>query len=167
MKFIDTNRYGRSKLLPEEKEFLQKLVPFAELISSQIKEKSDFYGINSPFGIFPSLIIAMIVIRTNWGEVKQVKKLNNLMCLLSDESWKGKTELIEGKKYRSYQSWLDFSIDFSDYVTFFKSKEYTDILLRSSYQEQLDKIANINDSGTLIYANIESIVIKYGLWEFD
>lgn len=167
MRIVDTNRYKRKNLKEDQKEFIRKIVPFAQIMQEKIRDKSDLIGISPSYGIYPSIIIALVITKTNWGKHKLVEKDNNLLLIESDDIWKGKTVRFEGKHYKSYSSWLDFSIDFSDEVTFNQKNKYIEIIKTASLDEQIKKISKLDDSQINFCDIIEEIISDYGFWEFD
>jgi hypothetical protein len=85
--------------------------------------------------------------------------------LEKDEYSRGKGFEWEGKVYKTYDNWLDFSIDLADHYVF--SNKYNAVLLARNIDEQLD-ILSVTDGYSALYCGIlEGIIERYGLWEFD
>jgi len=73
--------------------------------------------------------------------------------------------MYDGKIYKSYDNWLEFAIDLSDYYTF--TKRYTDILKARNLEEQLDLLPNLQEYPRQYCATLEKMIEDFGLWEFD
>ncbi len=110
-------------------------------------------------------MIAECIAKSDWGAKDLARKENNLALLKGDEFYKGKTVLYDGERYKTYDNWLDFSIDFSDYIVF--SGKYTKVLSQYNLEQQLDELNKIQDYSQSYSDTIETLIRMYGLWEFD
>lgn len=163
--FIDFKRYKRNSLTQDQKEFLHVLVPFGRMVQDQTKLKALLAGIKSKNGIASSIICSEAIIKSNWNRHKIAEKYNNLTLLESDEYCGIKGKEFEGKRYRYYDSWLDFSVDLSDYYVF--SGLYQEVLLARNLDEQIDLISLINPTNDKYCDMMLSLIESLGLWEFD
>jgi len=164
-------KFKRPSLTQEQMGFIQGFIPFSLVMHSQLLMK--IRGrIQSPHGIFPSVIMADIIARGNWGQLKPADEWNNLGMLRKDSApkVKHKTKKWDGlgkeEAFRVYDTWYDFSIDMTDHYAF--SGYYDELLAASNSDEQLKCLAKIYDLQNIpIYAKIDSTVADYGLTEFD
>lgn len=163
--FIDFKRHKRNDLTQDQKEFLHVLVPFSKVVQEQCKTKARLSGIGDTNGIYSSIICAEAIIRSNWNTNKISEKYNNLMMLEVDEFYWSKGKEYNGKRYKFYDSWLDFAIDLSDYYVF--SGLYSEALNEKSLDKQVDIISLINAPSSDFCGKIESLIESLGLWEFD
>ncbi len=126
----------------EQTEFLQKLIPLCNKISEYTKLKGEFLGIETPVGFHVGLLIAEIIIQSDWGrkEISQPiyinRYSNNLALLPGGQYWQGKTNCHEGIEYRAYKDWKTFAIDYSDYLTF--SRGFDDVLKEYGCRRQIE-----------------------------
>lgn len=162
---LDQARYKRPELEAYQKDFLARLVSFARFIQQQTYEKAILSRISTPAGVLASIVMADIAVTSNWGEHELSKKENNLLLLESGDHWHGKEVEFQNKKFKSYPNWLDFSIDLSDEITFFKRKQYEEVLRTESLESQLIALKNLRTTDHS--GRIEEIIERYGLWEFD
>lgn len=113
--------------------------------------KSDFIGIKSENGIYASLIMAEIIIQSNWGrhpiskhQFKAPKEdgsigskySNNLALLQPCSGQKVKVNTYGGIEYVAFKDWKTFATGYSDHLTF--SGKYDDILKESNLLNQIN-----------------------------
>jgi len=165
--FIDTRRYERGSLPEEKRDFLVRLVSFARLIQATTYDKCEILRIDSVMGICSSIVMGDIIIKSNWGTHLAASKESNLSLLEKTEYWKGKCIEIEGKGFRCYPSWLDFSLDWTDELTFYERGKYEDLLGAKNPDAQMDIMSNLQDDPTIYRGRILELIGRYGLWEFD
>ena len=165
--FIDMRRYGRQGLTAEQQDFLGKLVSFARLIQDTTYQKCAAVRVKSEMGICASLVMAHIIDMSNWGSHSIATKENNLSLLPKSEYWKGKSAEFGGVLYRSYNSWLDYSLDFTDELTFFERQKYMPLLQASNLDHQTEILSSLQHDSSKYRSRIEEIIGRLGLWEFD
>lgn len=162
------NRYNRNTLTVEQQDFLEKLVSFARLIQKFTHEKALEQQVASVRGIYASLVMAEIIHRSSWGTHVIALKENNLALLEKQDYWRGKSAEHEGISYRSYSSWLDFAIDYSDeFTNAFELKKYHKVFLAINLDAQVEIYADLQLDPTSCRGRIEKIIEHFGLWEFD
>lgn len=161
-------RYNRDSLKPEQQQFLEKLVSCARLIQAFTQEKCWQQGLYAQRGLLASIIMAAIIDASDWGENPIAKKESNLLLLEKQAYWLGKSVESKGKLYRSYASWLDFATDYSDELTnAFEIGKHEKVLMAKNLDVQLELFSKLQKNPTKYCGKIESIIEKYGLWEFD
>lgn len=165
--FIDPRRFQRAELSEEQSTFLVRLVSFARLIQNTTYDKCKMVRIDSPLGVCASLVMAHIIVRSNWGEHPVAVKESNLSLLEKSEYWRGKSFVYEHKEYRTYNSWLDYSIDLTDELTFFERQKYLPLLTATNLDAQIEVMSNLQDFPASYRSRIEELIERYGLWEFD
>lgn len=168
---INLSSYSRGQLTVEEQEFFAKLVPLAQLIQHWTYVKADFRGVPSRQGALTSLIVAEILIASDFGRhpVAQSelnsKYSNNLVLLPAGGYWKGKIQLYGGQQYRAYKTWRNFAEDYSDYLCF--SKEHDNLLISTSFVAQSACLALTKPSPIVYNRSIIQTINRLGLEEFD
>lgn len=163
--FISFNKFKRNELTVSQKEFLHVLVPFARLVQEYTITKCNLAGINSKQGINAAIIAAEAIIKSDWNTHKIAKKYNNLLLIEADDFWYGKDKELEGKFYRTYDSWLELAIDCSDYFVF--SDRYKEVLLSKNLDDQIDNFSKLDLNPTAYCSKIEELLRNLGLWEFN
>lgn len=125
-------------------DYLEKLIPLSRLISDWTRMKAEFIYLDSPGGIDSTIILAEILIRSEWGDHpvsrefvqgEKTKYSNNLSLLECGEHWRGKSNLYEGISYRAYKDWKVFAVDYSDHLTF--SRGYDEVLQETDFLDQI------------------------------
>lgn len=131
-------------------DFLEKIIPRALLIQEYCYYKAEFNNILSPAGVYPSVLVAEMLIRSDWGRhrvaheeivfetAKGVSKRysNNLVLLEVGKHWKGKSNIIDGINYRAYRDWQVFAADYSDHLVF--SGEFDNLLKEPNPTRQFE-----------------------------
>lgn len=112
-------------LTESQKEFISRLVPWGQLIQKQTFAKAKFYrDIHTTKGFFASIFIADCILMSEWESHPaskpkyKTKHGNNLGLLEVDSFWSETSLKIDGKEYKSFESWEDYAIHFSDWVVF-------------------------------------------------
>lgn len=124
MLLINLESYNRNSLSLDQQDFLTKIVPLSQLISNWIVGKCQFANKPTRHGIFPSIIMSEIILKSEWGSHPISKSeynnkySNNLTLLEADKFWNGKKQKFENKSYKAYKDWGSWSVDFSDYIVF-------------------------------------------------
>lgn len=165
--YIDPRRYQRTDLTEDQRDFLIRMVSFARLIQQTTYDKCAAVRIPTEVGICASLVLADCIVKSNWGSHPAAKKEDNLCLLIKTDYWRGKSATIDGIVYRSYQSWLDFSLDLTDELTFFERQKYLELLQATNLDAQVEIMSNLQDDPTSYRGRIEEIIERFGLWEFD
>lgn len=88
-----------------------------------------------------------------------------MFLLEKDEFSKNKGIEYDGKFYKCYDNWLDFTASLTDYYVF--TKKYYKVLLARNLDEQLDLLGQLQDYPKEYCDTIEVMIEKYGLFEFD
>lgn len=137
-------------LTNEQMQVVDRVLPFAILISDWSRLKAEFLNLHNPRGIYPSVILSEIIIQSNWMlhpiaqteiTIRSARKeshrySNNLALLPVNNGWRGKSNEFDGVEYRAYKDWQVFAIDYSDYLTF--TREFDDLLCEHSPERQLE-----------------------------
>lgn len=163
--FINFHKFERVKLSEKQKEFLHVLVPFGRIVQEYTKNKCKLSNINSKYGIFASIVIADVIIKSDWGTHKIAKKYNNLNLLEANDFWYGKTKQVDDKEYKTYDCWFDYAADLSDHFVF--SGDYLPVLISKNLDDQIDSIVLLNEQYPTYHSKIELLIESLGLWEFD
>lgn len=129
---LNINKGNRKGLSEEQRDFLIKASSLAKTISNWIDQKAIFLKIPNPTKIDSSIILAEMIIESQWGThplaqpFYNKKYSNNLTLIPADKYWQGKSHKYNGVSYRSYQDWITFATDYSDRIVF--SDKYKHIL---------------------------------------
>lgn len=139
-------------MTPKKLDFIRKVIPLSQLISEWTQAKSEFVGIQSKNGIFASLVMAEIVIQSEWGlhpiakyQFKTVKDStgnystkysNNLVLLQPEPGQKVKVNTYNDIDYIAFKDWKTFAIGYSDHLVF--SGKYKEILEEETLLGQID-----------------------------
>jgi len=169
---IDLVKYNRNSLTKHQKEFLEKLIPWARFIQEQTRIKANvFKKIKSPHGIFAGLVIADIIYYSNWGEhplaqEKYRNKLsNNLALLEANDYWSGKSIKYENQDYKLFNDWENFSIHYSDLIVF--SGWYSELLKCSRFDEQIFILSLIKPNPVYYNETVKKLIESFNLGEFN
>lgn len=135
MHYINGNLYRARGLDDSKIEFFQKIVPFGKSVSqfTIIKAHDREVPIETQHGIFPSVVIAFCIFRSNWGthpvsqpriegEIGEDGKRkwshgNNFALVPADKYWldrKNPTIKFDDTLYKSYRSEANAAVDLSD-----------------------------------------------------
>jgi len=164
-------KFKRPELSPEQMHFIQGFIPFSLVMHSQLLLK--IRGrIRSNKGILPSVIMADIIVRSQWGQLKPAAEWNNLGMLRKDSipKIKHKTKKWDGlgkeEPFRIYDTWYDFAIDMTDHYAF--SGFYDEIFLVGNSDEQTRHLMQVHRlQNTITYGTLEEIITDFGLTDFD
>jgi flagellum-specific peptidoglycan hydrolase FlgJ len=161
----------RSNLVKSQRDFLSKLIPLCRLISEWTYSKSEFIGVRSPRGVSTSLLLAEILLKSDWGThpISQMdffnKYSNNLSLELADDDWKGKSHTFREVKYKAYRDWESYGVSRSDEFVF--NEKYRELIKKARLLEQVKELSKFNEHPEKMCANIELYINAYQLWEFD
>lgn len=119
-----------TSLTKEQQEFLDKSISFSWYLQEQTKLKLQFFKKNNS-KISSTLLLAEILDRSKLGEhplskekyppVKDGSKwANNLTLVELDEFWVGKFIKYENTFYKSFKTWEEFGVHFTDTLVFHK-----------------------------------------------
>ena len=135
----------------EQHDFITKLIPLGVLLQEWTCSKTMFRGkVFSPVGVHAGLLIADICVMSEYGsspvsKPEYMKKdANNLVLLEAHKGWAGKPVTFNGKSYRTYKTWRDFAVDYSDHIVW--SDRFNDVLRTSSLLTQINAFASLRDS---------------------
>ena len=168
--FINIIKYNRNTLSDLEKLFLLKIVPIARLIQKWTKNKAEFVNKLSSHGIFSSIIIANIILKSEWGrhpisqEKFDGKYSNNLLLIKSNKFWTGRTHIYQNNQYKAYKDWEEFCVDYSDWVVF--SGLYDKVLDSSILEDQISFYVSAELLDLVYNTKIKNIIDYYNLREF-
>ena len=164
-------RFDRPKLPKEKLDFLQSLIPFGLVVQEQTTLKAEAEGILSPFGIYASVALADMIVRSNWGTVPAAVEASNLFSFKNDSLPEIRTKtkkLGEDKvKYRNFDTWYEFVNYLTNHYVY--SGLYESLLKERSPDRQADLLAEFYSLQNIdTYGNIlEEIIVDFGLVEFD
>lgn len=164
-------KFNRPSLSEEQMFFLQGIIPFGLILQGQVHIKTKGRLVSN--SILPSVLIADLAARSDWGRLKPASEWNNLGLLRKDTvpkiKHKTKRFNLSGKEeeaFRVYDTWYDFTVDMSDHIAF--SGYYDKLLLAKNSDDQLQELELIYKLQNIpIYDNIYRIVADYGLTELD
>ena len=159
--FINLKVHNRAELSAAEQEFLCKIVPLSRQLQCWTKGKAEFKNIPSPEGIHASIILGLILVRSNFGESYLCGVDCNYMSLEHTPRWTGKVTLYKDILYKSFKDISEFAINWSDEICFFG--EHKDTLRSKDFDFQL---RNLSQSPSE-YAMIRNIIDYFGLRDFD
>lgn len=162
-------RFERKHLTEKQLEFLQNLIPFGIVLQQQTYEKS-LGTVPTYNGLYASVAMSDIIVRTNWGTHPAVidHTVNNLGLLTkaSLPELACQTKKILGKQFRKYISWYEACDELSTYYVY--SGLFEKVLIAKNCDEQMDLMKDLYRLQNIeTFANIEEIIINYGLVEFD
>lgn len=146
-----------------KKDFLTKVIALGKYISNQITSKTELI-LGDSFYIYPSLLTANIVVKSNWGthpislEKCSGKSANNL-TLLKKSDWSGPSIKYEEDYYRIFKDWLSFATTWSDYLVFTQKELFE----ANNLDEQIKALSKMEDQPKLFHAKIETIIEFYRL----
>jgi len=155
----------RSALSQAQKEFLEKITPVGRHIQKQLYSGTRVIKpIYSPRGIHASIIIAEILVSSDWGTHPAIS-VNNLALLIAGPYWKGKTVEFDRVKYKSFSDWHEYTINYTDTVIF--TVLYEDVLRCLYHSNQIHLLEFIRTEIPDYYEQIYDTIEKYELKEFD
>lgn len=162
---------NRPNLSPEQMGFLQGFIPFSLVMNAQLLSKLSG-RIRTVKGILPSVILADMIVRSDWGRLKPAEEWNNLGMLRKDSvpKIKHKTKKWDGlgkeEPFRVYESWYDFAIDMTDHYAF--SGYYDELFAATNSDEQTKLMKKVYKLQNIVtYATLKEIIADYNLTEFD
>jgi flagellum-specific peptidoglycan hydrolase FlgJ len=162
---------GHTQVTKDKTDFIKKIVPWARLINEWTIYKADFALINSPRGIFTSLVLADIILMSEWGthpvsrSEYQNGYSNNLSLLKSNEYWDGKKRTYNNIEYKAFKDWESYAIEASDYLTF--SRQFDDLLREKSLNNQIELYSKFKEYPESYCDNIELLIRFYSLTKYD
>jgi len=183
--------YFKSRGLSDEKvDFLERLVPLSRTISSWTKDKAHDREepIPTKYGVFPSVILALCILRSIWGthpvaqrryewvekspegvEKKIWRHGNNLGRVYADRSWLERDRPYikhsDGAIYKSYREESAFAVDFSDIISYRYS--YKRLLLAEKLNEQIEAIAARAEHPETMKLSLGGIIYQLELYQYD
>ncbi len=109
-----------------QREFFFQAIALSHHLHNQLKCKLGlFYGFDEE--ISSTILLAEILYKSEFGDhplaqpfypKKSTKFANNLTLLEVDSSWEGKKLKWDGKEYKSFESFDDFCVHWTDLLTF-------------------------------------------------
>ncbi len=154
----------KEDLKPEELYFLRTIVPWTLYLNSQTRLKAKIIKRVSFIGVYPSLVLADILIKSEFGknpiakEIFRGRQSNNLTLMPVDEVWSGDKTKFLGTFYKMFETWEDFFIHWSDLLIFRCNLQNS-----TSYSEQLNAM-----SSDLVYnEKILTLIRDLNLTEYD
>jgi len=161
----------KNKLSKPERDFLNKITPLAITISQWTRDKAYFLKVPIKHSIYPSIIIADIIIESNWGthplaQPQYNKRYSNNLTLSEvDEIWEGKIQRYAKKEYKAFQDWAHFATDYSDRLIF--SHKYKSLFNTSDYKKQIESLSKYKPEPRHFAAKCETLLDFYFLFEMD
>lgn len=174
--FINLSKTERAKLNKEQQEFLLKIVPIGKYIQEQTFGKAQIKGYYAA-GMLTSVASAEIIYQSKWGQHpisqhrfkeekgKTSKYANNLALLESNQFWKGSTVLHESKEYRGYKNWMEFAVNYTDYLVF--SGDFKSFLQCPTVQGQVAILSLTKNNPKEYNGEILNLIKLLELTEFD
>lgn len=171
MAFFSINYGNRRTLSEEQKQFLLKVVPLAKTISSWVFAKEDFIK-SVPYKnlLSPSLVLADILINSNWGShplaqpFNNKRYSNNLSLLEKNSLWEGKIQKYEGKEYKAYVDWIHFATDYSDLIVFTDQRE---ILKYKTLEDQIKFLTKDRENSNILPSRFLTTLEFYSLLDLS
>lgn len=170
--YIDMTCDNRGSLTQNQKEFLERVIPWAKFIQDQTQAKAHvFKNIPSPFGIYASVVLADIIVKSNWGEhplsqpTYKRKAANNLCLLEATPEWSNEQIKYEGTEFKLFENFESFSIHYSDLIIF--SGNFKPLLDTASLEKQTQLMGLYNHSLESYNERLNIIISSFGLREFD
>ena len=170
--FVDLEKFNRSELTTEQKNFLERVIPWGKYIQEQTRRKAlALRSLPCRHGMFASIAISDILVQSNWGAhplalQKYKNKLSNNLAMIEvgNSSTKQKVK-YEGKEFKLFDDWEHFAVGYSDHIVF--SGKYDDMLCSTNlYQQQL--IYGVRKNNLEAYnERIFILTSLYRLEEFD
>lgn len=154
-----------------KQEFLLKVKPWAQLVQRYVTGKCQFRGIESRHGIFASLVAADILVSSEWGTHAVSRPEydgrpgNNLNLLESFKGYPGKSIVFDGVSYRSYKTWHEFVVDYSDHLVY--SDQYLNVLKASTVEEQVLSFSTKKLDKRVYNGRVSAMIDFYNLSELD
>jgi flagellum-specific peptidoglycan hydrolase FlgJ len=151
-----------------EQEFIDKIASHAQTISDWTLKKALFFKKPIKNTIKPSLVLADIIIESNWGthpiaqEFYNKKYSNNLSLIVADENWVGRVQKYAKVEYKSYKDWMTYTMDYSDSLIF--SAKMNPII---HTDDQIKVLAATKSDPTIFAAKAEALIDFYSLIDYD
>lgn len=169
---IDLKKSNRSTLTKDQKEFLERIIPWGVFLQEQTKIKASYFkGIDQSNGIYASIVLSFIIIESNWGthpvskDIYKSRPANNLCLLEADDYWEGRKLKLDDKLYRSFEDYEEFFIHYSDIIVF--SKWYKDLIETKNFNEQILIFCMQTSQKPYYNEKIKAMIELYNLGEFD
>jgi flagellum-specific peptidoglycan hydrolase FlgJ len=163
--------FHRGELDKAQKDFFMKVIPFARKVQEWTHLKSSFLNIDCPRGVLTSITIADIILASSWGNhpISKTEYLNrysnNLSLVEADDNWKGRVNVHEGKNYKAFKDWQEFSVSLSDDYCF---SRYFDLVLVCRKQEtQIQALSYTKPDYKAWAEAITQLISYYNLQEFN
>lgn len=126
-------------------------------------------------GLFPSVVMAQMIIESNWGKGKTVQDANNYFGIKADSSWKGQKKLFntpnDGQKqnyFRVYTSAKDSLIDHNNFLIQNPRYPKSGVFSSTTPEEQVMAIAKAGYAEDKnYYSKIMDIINSNNLKELD
>ena len=148
------------------------MIPIAKAISEYATNKCHFLRKRVIANISPSLLLAELIFRGDWGnhplsKEQLNKKLpaNNPLLLEMDTEWEGKVLQYEGKYYKSFKELMDMAVAFSDDLSFFG--RYDELYLIKDLNSQIKMFCLNSPDFSLHVAKLSAIIEFYDLQDFE
>lgn len=157
------NRAGLNK---SQKDFLLKSIPIAKVTSEYATSKNMFLRKRVTFNIFPSIILAEFIYKSDWGNHRLAQEPhNNLLLLPVSIDWAGKVTEHDGQVYKQFRELMDCAVAYSDDLVF--SGKYEEIFLVGEPTSQM-KLLCLNSPDFAIHVvKLETLRDFYSLGDFD
>jgi hypothetical protein len=142
------------------------MIPIAKVTSEYATSKNLFLRKRVVADIFPSILLAEYIYKSDWGAHPLAKEpANNPLLLELDTDWDGKVIKHEGKYYKQFRELMDCAVTFSDDIVF--SGKYEEIFLVREPQSQIRLFCiNYPDFATHV-VKLETVRDFYQLGDFD
>lgn len=183
---VTTDSTSRSKLTVEQQDFFKQVVTLAQYTQAEIYAHcldEDFPKFTY-FGIAASVLAAHFIIKSDFGShllaqpkyfwdedgERKWQHANNLALLeiepADEKFWRRPTlPHTDGKVYKSFVTWGEFSINFSDRVTW--THNYEDVLSQKSVRKQVEEMSKKEKKPADYLKKVNDLITTLELMEFD
>lgn len=157
----------------EQRDFIRRLVPWSRFLAQQTIAKGQvFKRYPNTIGIHPSVIVADIILISDWGTHPVSKwkfrnrELGNNLCLLPcDKNWEREHSKYENVDYKLFVSWEHFFSHLSDLLVF--GDVFGKLLNHREVSEQINYMSLFRSDLIGYNEDIVTTINKYNLSEFN
>lgn len=169
--FIDLNKHNVSSLTANQRDFLERLIPWSKFVQDQTAIKAQFFKRIKSSGLLPSVFLSDVIIQSNWGihplaqPFYKHKAANNLSLMEATPDWSRRKIKFEGKEYKLFDTWETFSLYYSDHVVF--SGQFANLLSTAVIENQTQLLGLYRSELEAYNERMNVIISTFRLDEFD
>lgn len=177
--FVDFKKFERHTLTEKQRTFLLALIPMTVYVQENVIAKSAYARPprETKSGVLACVLSAHCAYKSDWGNHFVARDRchaigattwvhgNNLGLLKPNDFWRRRTIELDGVKYKSYDDWSSFAIDWSDVLSW--TEDYSDVLLEHEAGAQIKLMAKRDEDPVSYEAAVMHLVKSLGLREFD